>query len=193
VSGVLWEAHGRSHHIEDRPRACGSTRGTTRVVCARCNSRTRCVVFYQEQSLTLSLSLSKRDCCWVSPAAAVSPVKRATLAVEEGTQERRATRRTLRCGLLCTLAVGTHRRSLCQRARAPHAYFASPQGRVVLYPSGGCKTRHDPRLRTAAPAGSSSWVYSITGAYHHRRTPCICVLVCEGPTALRNCVAPRVV
>ena len=37
----------------DRPLACGSTRGTT-TVCVNCNSRTRCVVFYQDQSLSLS-------------------------------------------------------------------------------------------------------------------------------------------
>ena len=75
------------------------------------------------------------------------------------------------------LAVEAHRRSLCQRARAPHAYFAAPVR--------GCKGREAPLrggarqdltagyvLQSASSAGRvESLLPGFTGAYHHRRTP----------------------
>ena len=70
--------------------------------------------------------------CWVSPAAAVSPVKRATLAVEEGTASADAT--DFEMGYLhsCSQSELTVD-LLCQHARAPHAYFAAPvRGRKAV-------------------------------------------------------------
>ena len=83
------------------------------------------------------------------------------------------------------LAAERHSRSLRQRARAPHAYFAAPvrgrsaQGRVV--PFGGAQRGPDRRTRTAVQQRRPGRVPRFIGAYHHRQYTVPLCLGVRGP------------
>ena len=104
--------------------------------------------------------------CWVSPAAAVSPVKRTTLAVEEGTASADAT--DFEMGYLHSCSRNSPSIFVSTCSCAPRIFRRAsqgPQDRVV--PLRGVQGKTCVKdmtvgyvvLQSAAPAGSSPWVY----------------------------------
>jgi hypothetical protein len=99
------------------------------------------------------------------------------------------------------LAGGITHQSLCQRARAPHAYFAAPvRGRRAVYvvrfgQASGVhgKARIDGYVLQSVQQRRPGRVPRFTGAYHHRQFTVPLCLGVRGPGIAELCsVANRV-